>query len=104
MNPKRMFARTSISNENSSIEETPSMQVEYLKAVVYYKWWKFLIYPKTWYSVNEEMEFEVEISHKNCGQWTLILGDVWSTEFHERLLSMESAIQQVRKFITNELH
>lgn len=104
MSPKRMFARTSISNENSSIEETPSMQVEYLKAVVYYRWWKFLIYPKTWYSVNEEMEFEVEISHKNCGQWTLILGDVWSTDFHERLLSMESAIQQVRKFITNELH
>lgn len=103
MNPKKMFERTSISNENSAIEETPSMQVEYLKAVVYYKWWKFLIYPKTWYSVDEEMEFEIEISHKSCGQWTLILGAVWSPNFHERLLSMESAIQQVRKFITNEI-
>ena len=103
MNPKKMFERTSISNENSAIEESPLMQVEYLKAVVYYKWWKFLIYPKTWYSVNEEMEFEIENSHKNCGQRTLILGDVWSTEFQERLMSMESAIQQVRKFITNQL-
>lgn len=86
----------SVSEKDIPLRPVSIIDIEYIKAVVKYWNWKFLIYPKEGYSVSPEWEFEIEVSHKEFWGTFTMYED-------EKITSMDLAIQRVKYFINNEL-
>lgn len=72
-------------------------EVEYLKASVKYKTWKFLISQSNWYSGTDEWDFEIEVFNERFGEWSIYL------DTDTKIKSMWEAIEKIRNFIHNEL-
>lgn len=74
-------------------------EVEYLKASVKYKAWKFLISQSNWYSHSDTdaWDFEIEVFNERFGEWSIYL------DTDTKIKSMWEAIEKIRNFIHNEL-